>query len=236
MSPSQRVPLERRRRRPTQSGVVLSEELIVRTAMRLIDEPEGTGFSVRRLGIALGADPTAIYRYFENTEDLMAAVTDQIIGDSLVGYQPHPDWRIALREFGIRSYLHAQRHPRLAAFGAARVSLRANEFRAVDTGIALLRRAGFDPEHAVRFYHAFVDLVLGFAALDSAGAKLNSPERWTAVYSTLPEEKYPAVAEVREYIHSISGSAFETALDLLLSAIAAQSPRTTVCRGAQVVS
>jgi AcrR family transcriptional regulator len=203
----------------------LSEELIVRTAMRLIDDPDGPGFSLRRLGLALGADPTAIYRYFENTDDLLAAVTDQIIGDSQAGYEPHPDWRIALREFGIRVYRHAQRHPRLAVFGAARVSLRANEFRAVDTGIGLLRRAGFDPENAVRNYHAFVDLVLGFAALDAAGAPVNSPARWTAVYSSLPDDEYPAVAGVREHIHSMAGSAFETALDLLLSAIAAQAAR-----------
>ncbi|MDX3213763.1 helix-turn-helix domain-containing protein, partial [Streptomyces scabiei] len=59
-----RVPQERRRRRPTRSGVVLSEELIVDTALRLVGEHGPEALSVRRLGTALGCDPSALYRYF----------------------------------------------------------------------------------------------------------------------------------------------------------------------------
>jgi AcrR family transcriptional regulator len=220
-----RVTGVRRRRRPTQSGQVLSRELIVRTAMRLIDQPEGAGFSVRSLGIALGADPTAIYRYFRGTDDLMRAVTDQLIGDSLADFVPDDDWRVSLRGFAVRAYQHAQRHPRLAVLGASRVSLRQHEFRAVDTGIGLLRQAGFDPEDAVRYYHALIDLVLGYAALYAAGGTVNDdPEAWTAAYTALPEQDYPHIAAARQHIHTMSGSAFETALDLLLDAVAARAP------------
>ncbi|GAB3866477.1 TetR/AcrR family transcriptional regulator [Nocardioides maradonensis] len=222
-----RIPAVRRRRRPTQSGEVLSEELIVRTAMRLIDQPEGAGFSVRSLGIALGADPTAIYRYFRGTEDLMAAITDRLIGDALVDFVPDDDWRVALREFGVRFHSYAQRHPKLAVMGASRLSLRPNEFHAVDTGVGLLRAAGFGPRDAVRLYHAFIDLVLGYGALDAAGLTANPAERreaWTAAYTSLPRAEYPNVAATRRHIHTMSGSAFETALDVFLDGIAARVP------------
>ncbi|WP_460846724.1 TetR/AcrR family transcriptional regulator [Nocardioides ultimimeridianus] len=223
-----RVTAVRRRRRPTRSGEVLSEELIVRTAMRLIDQPEGAGFSVRALGIALGADPTAIYRYFRGTDDLMAAITDRLIGDSLADFVPDEDWRVALRDFGVRFHIYAQRHPRLVVLGAARVSLRSNEFRAVDTGIGLLRRAGFGPRDAVRYYHAFVDLVLGYAALDAAGAAVNPDdggESWTSAYTSLPKADYPNIAATRRHIHTMAGSAFETALDLFLDGIEVRAGR-----------
>ncbi|MGQ4331589.1 TetR/AcrR family transcriptional regulator, partial [Streptomyces hayashii] len=56
-----RVPQERRRRRPTRSGVVLSEDLIVETALRLIGEHGPEALGVHRLGTALGCDPSALY-------------------------------------------------------------------------------------------------------------------------------------------------------------------------------
>ena len=46
------------------SRVVLTEDSIVETSIRLIEESGSDRFTLRRLGEALGADPTAIYRHF----------------------------------------------------------------------------------------------------------------------------------------------------------------------------
>lgn len=52
------VPEEaRRRRRPTRQGTVLSERLIVETALRMVREHGSAGLSARRLGAALGRTP-----------------------------------------------------------------------------------------------------------------------------------------------------------------------------------
>ncbi|NUK13716.1 helix-turn-helix transcriptional regulator, partial [Streptomyces lunaelactis] len=65
------VPEEaRRRRRPTKSGAVLSQQLIVETALRMLQEHGSAGLTVRRLGTALGADPSTLYRYFNGIDDL----------------------------------------------------------------------------------------------------------------------------------------------------------------------
>lgn len=224
MTGPDRVAVVRRRRRPTLAGTVLSEELIARTAMRLLDDPEGGDLSVRRLGIALGADPSSIYRYFHGMEDLLLAVTDRMIGDALAGYEADPDWLTALRDLGHQIFAHAQRHPRLAVLASSRVSLRPNEFRTVDTGIGLLLRAGFGPEQAVRYYHAFIDMVLGYAAMYAAEVPSDSLSTWTATYRALPASDYPAVARARDHIHLLAGEAFDTAVDLLLDALAARAP------------
>ena len=51
------VPEDRRRpRRPTRSGTVLSEGLIVETALRMLREHGSTGFTGCRLGLALDVD------------------------------------------------------------------------------------------------------------------------------------------------------------------------------------
>lgn len=82
--PKQVVPEgARRRRRPTRQGSVLSETLIVRTALRVLKEHGSTGLTARRLGAALGADPSTLYRYFAGMDDLTRAIGEELMGRAL---------------------------------------------------------------------------------------------------------------------------------------------------------
>ncbi|MGG7569913.1 helix-turn-helix domain-containing protein [Streptomyces sirii] len=224
MAASERVPAERKRRRPTGSGVVLSADLIVDTARELIDAQGAQAFTVRKLGAALGADPSAVYRYFRNTEDLLLALADRLIGESMEGFVPSGDWAADLRDFGMRAYRSALRHPQVAAFSTVRVTGRPHEQRAVDTGIGLLLQAGFDDATAVRHYHAFVDTALGHAALDAGVLRLAPAQRaadeqaWQDAYGGLPADDFPSLHRVREHLPAMAASAVESSLDLLIAA------------------
>ncbi|MBZ4017824.1 TetR/AcrR family transcriptional regulator [Streptomyces purpurogeneiscleroticus] len=234
MAPPDRVPTERRRRRPTKSGVVLSAELILDAALELLDAHGAEALTIRRLGTALGADPSAVYRYYRGAEDLLLALGDRLIGEALDGFRPedHDDWAAALRDFGLRAYRAALRHPRVAVLSSYRVTRRPHEQRAVETGVGLLRRAGFDDATAVRHYHAFVDTVLGHAALDAAVLRLPADQRagdeqaWSEAYAQLPADAFPHLHAVRDHLPTMAGPAVEHALDLLLSALRAQAPST----------
>lgn len=229
MTAHDRVPSERRRRRPTRSGVVLTADAIVDQALHLIEAQGDLALTVRKLGAALGADPSAVYRYFRSSDDLLLAVSDRLIAESLEGFAPGDDWAAALREFGRRVYRSAQRHPRVAALSTARVTRRANEYRAVDTGIGLFLRAGFDTATAVRHYHVFIDTVLGHAALDAAVLRLPPEQRaaderaWEDAYAQLPADTHPHLHAARDDLALMATSAFEPTLDLLLTAFAAQA-------------
>lgn len=163
---------DRRRRRPTKQGVVLSEELIVETALRLIEEHGTEALSVRRLGRALGADPSSLYRYFRHTDDLMLAVADELIGRTLRTWRPSGDWLADLRDLGLRVHAGALAHPRAAVLSSYRVTGRVYEIQAVEAILGVLRGAGFPDVEAVRIYHAYVDQALAFGALDSANTAL----------------------------------------------------------------
>ncbi|MZD09427.1 TetR family transcriptional regulator [Streptomyces sp. SID5785] len=226
-----RVPQERRRRRPTRSGVLLSEDVIVDCALRLVGQHGPDALSVRRLGAALGCDPSALYRYFHDTDDLLLAVADRIIGEAMEGFEPElMDWQDGLREMGMRIHRGYRAHPRVAALAAFRVTRRVHEFRAVDTGIGLMLRGGFAPAEAVRWYSVFVDTVLGHAALDAAYLAMPDARRaaddraWGDVYAGLPPEGYPRLAAVREHLPSMGGSSFAGALELLVGALGAAAP------------
>lgn len=224
-----RVPQERRRRRPTRSGVLLSEDLIVETALRLIGEHGPEALSVRRLGAALGCDPTALYRYFHDTDDLVLAIADRIIGDAMAGFVAGDDWVASLREMALRVRAGYVAHPRAAAMAAHRVTRRVSEIKAVDTGIGLLLSAGFEPAAAARLYLAFIDTVLSHAATDAAFQALPRQQReadhraWRDVYQDLDPRTYPNLTAVRRELPAMADSSFEEAVELLLEALAARA-------------
>lgn len=210
--------------------MVLSDELIIDTALALIKEHGAEALTVRRLGAQLGADPSALYRYFRSTDDLLLALYDRLIGETMDGFVPGPDWVSSLRDFGHRVYDAHQRHPRLAALAASRVTRRPSEFRAVETGTGLLRQAGFGEREALRLYLTFIDTVLGFAALDASVVTLAPEARagdaaaWTETYAHLPAADYPNIAAARDELATMPVSSFDTALDLLLAALEAKAP------------
>ncbi|MER5748731.1 TetR/AcrR family transcriptional regulator [Streptomyces sp. NPDC002088] len=222
-------PAARRRRRPTKQGVVLSTELIVATALRLIEEHGADALSVRRLGRALGADPSSLYRYFRHTDDLMLAIADELIGRTLRAWHPTGDWRADLRDLGLRMHAGALAHPRAAVLSSYRVTGRVHEIQAVEAILGVLRGAGFPDEEAVRIYHAFVDQTLAFSALDSANRALPQAAReaeaavWRATYARLPAGTHPHIAATaRHLVATMRHSSYPAALDLLLSAAAAR--------------
>lgn len=215
---------DRRRRRPTKQGVVLSEQLIIDTALRMLREHGTTGLSARRLGLALGADPSAVYRYFRGMDGLTLAIGNALIGRALADWRPAGAWRADLRDLGIRIHAGYLAHPQAAVLTASRVSGRGHEIAADEAILGALRGAGFPDPAAVRIYHAFIDQCLGFAALDAAALALPAPARradrtvWARTYARLPAQQYPNLAATAPLLAArMNDSAYPAALDLLLA-------------------
>jgi AcrR family transcriptional regulator len=222
------VPEEgRRRRRPTRSGVVLSEQLIVETALRMLREHGSTGLTARRLGLALDCDPSALYRYFRGMDELTLAIGDTLIGQALRGWSPSGDWRDDLRTIGRRIHGAYLAHPQAAVLTTSRVTGRANELAADELVLGVLRAAGFPVRDAVGVYHAFIDQTLAFAALDAASLALpnaalhSDEEMWQSTYRRLPASTHPHIAEAAPLLGAeMVASAYPAALELLLDGVA----------------
>ncbi|MEU2261880.1 TetR/AcrR family transcriptional regulator [Streptomyces sp. NPDC019645] len=219
----------RRRRRPTKTGVVLSEQLIVTTALRMLREHGGEGLTARRLGAALGADPSTLYRYFRGMDELILAVGDELIGRALRGWRATDDWAADLRGLGLRIHAAYLAHPQAAVLTASRVSGRAHEIAADEAILGVLHRAGFPVPVAVRIYHCFIDQTLAFAALDAAALALPEAARradeavWQATYARLPVETHPHIAPAARYlVAEMNVSAYPAALDMLIESAASQ--------------
>jgi AcrR family transcriptional regulator len=211
------------RRRPTRAGVVLHPGMIIDAALRLIEAPGGNALTVRRLGVELGADPSAIYRYFRNVDALLIAVSDRLLSETLDEFVPRPYWADSLRALAEGIYRTMLRHPRLALLGAVRFTAGPNELRAAETGIGLLIDAGFAGCDAVRHYRDLIEAVWALAAIDASEM---TPEQERAegealagAYATLSASEYPNLASVRDELPALSDAAFPGVLDKLIGAL-----------------
>jgi AcrR family transcriptional regulator len=212
------------RRRRTAGGGQLSADRIIDAAESLLKYRGPEGLSARKLGAVLGADPTAIYRYFSGMDDLVLAVADRAIGRALTGFTVGDDWRAALRDIACRVHTAYVDHPNLALVAASRVTRRPNEMLFVETVLGILAQAGFNTAESVARYRALADTMLSFAAQD-AGVEILPPEvrcaddqSWQVAYGELSPETHPHIHRAQKLLaEQMTESSFYKALVFLLA-------------------
>jgi AcrR family transcriptional regulator len=226
MAAMARVIESRRRNTRTKAGAVLSSDVIVDAALALVGEHGAAGLSVRRLGTAIGCDPTAIYRYFASVDELFLAMGDRLIAHTVEGFEPGEDWKDNLRTLARRTYAEYVAHPRVAIAVASRVTGGAHERRIIDLVLGELRRAGFEGEQAVRLYRSFGDFILAFSAVDADflartdEVRAADIQRWNDAYRDVDPAQFPNLAAVAPIVIAHAEvSTFELCLELLLDQI-----------------
>lgn len=138
----------------------LSREVIAEAAMRLTLEQPNTPLTLARLGAALGADPTAIYRHFRNRDELLLHLVDRLFLEANDGFEPTDDWQASLTTLAMRLREALLRRPALAAEAAWRFTGGPNERVGVETTHSIFCGAGFEPEEALLYVRAFGEMVL----------------------------------------------------------------------------
>jgi AcrR family transcriptional regulator len=223
-------------RRPRRQRGSLTPELIVTESLRLLDAEGVSGFSLPRLGRALGADPTAVYRHFASKDDLVLAIADRLIADAMDGLVPGDCWIETLTDSARRLRRTYRAHPAAASLSACRTTQRPAEMSVVDALIGAVLAAGFTGPAAARTYRALGDFALAwcggeaaFLALDEQAQK-NDRAAWTRAYLPVDPAEHPNIWQVRKDLPDVSDDEiFETVLSLLTTGLVAQAPRPCGC-------
>src|SRR5579862_3022113 len=174
----------------------LTRELLVRESLRLLDKDGVPGFSLPKLGRALGADPTAVYRHFPSKDDLVLAIADALIEEAMAGFSPQDCWVETLAESARRLRRTYLAHPAAAALSSCRITQRPAELRIVNVVIGAVREAGFEGAEAAVIYRAIGDFSLywsgGEAAFWALDEKAQQTDRaaWTRAYLAAGEEEF----------------------------------------------
>jgi AcrR family transcriptional regulator len=214
----------------------LTRELLVRESLRLLDAHGVTGFSLPKLGRALGADPTAIYRHFASKDDLVLAIADALIEEAAAGLQPSDCWVRTLAEIARRSRRTYLAHPAAASLATYRTTQGPGEMRVVDMMLGALHTAGFNGKEAATVYRAFGDFCLfwgggeaAFFALDERAQQADT-EAWTRAYLVADRAVYPNIWRVREELPIVDDDdIFETILSFVLAGLVQRAPNPCGC-------
>jgi AcrR family transcriptional regulator len=226
-----RQPAVGKRRRRTRAGTDLSRDAYIDSAVNLI-EKRGVGvLSARTLAAAVGADPTALYRYFTGIDDVLLAVADRMIGIALDRWTPANDWLTSLADLARALYrVYANEFPLTGMAIATRTTGLPNEIRAVEITIGLLRDGGFDVETAARWFRSLSDFLLGQAMLDGAFTALPQQIQeadhatWRELPDRLTPEETPHAEAAAPHLRSMMlESSFEASLELILTGLAAMA-------------
>ena len=204
----------------------LSEDHILTEALALVDEAGLDGLTTRALGRRLGVDPTAIYRYFRNKEELLRALAEHIVNDSrALDAEGGGDLRGWIRGvcLGLRRALLA--HPAMTPIVVRRPARGANTWAATEQALDLLHQAGFSDTDAARVYQTMLFYTLGHAALEAPYAALGADRAADELaasrlmYLSLPASRYPNINRVAPYLYGSLDEQFTYGLDRLLDGL-----------------
>lgn len=204
----------------------LSRTRIVEGAAALIAEHGAEALSARRLGEALGCDPSALYRHFADMGELQREVGDHFLSGVRVGKRDGESWYAAVRRICIELRRVQLRQPRLAALVRAAPTRLSNELRITEALLRELTRGGFEPAEAAAAYHALIELTVGSAAIDAELAREPPAVRastygeWRQLYAALDPAEFPHAVVIAAHLYEgTADDRFLSALDALLAGL-----------------
>jgi len=149
----------------------------MRTALsrdRILDEAAAlaadttASFSMRRLADRLDVTPMALYKWFDNRDDLLRALTNRVSSDTPATVPDDGAWLDRALRFTIAIRANLLEYlPLLQIDGASR-RLAANVFREADEGLRLMTELGYTGADAVAAYRVMFWAILNFCLVIDA--------------------------------------------------------------------
>ena len=209
----------------------LSRELILEAALGIVGTDDMNELTMSRLGRALDADPSAVYRHFRNKDELLLAMADVQMEEVVRTYEPGDDPYANLRHMLWvlrRSYLS---RPGLARAVAPRFTGGAAETVLVRQMIDNVRSLGYDEVAAIARVRAAAEMTLGHIIMTAEVVSL--PRKAQAFelemarsYYTYPKQPLsPAPLEEQRAANRADGDeVYSTMLETFLAGLAAHAP------------
>jgi TetR/AcrR family tetracycline transcriptional repressor len=213
----------------------LTKQAVVDCALALGDAEGVEALTIRRIATELGVTPMALYWHFRNKEELLAGLGDQIWSELDTDIDPAASWDQQLRGL-LESLLQVLRvHPCASQLildgekqsGAALV--------ASETTLDVLRRGGFDPDHAAEIARSALWTGLMLVMSDNTyhpamtEAQKKEEQRKALVrLSLLPPDRYPCLVEAA--LPMSSGDTefhYSFGVDLFIAGVTAMAARGT---------
>ncbi|WP_433122513.1 TetR/AcrR family transcriptional regulator C-terminal domain-containing protein [Arthrobacter koreensis] len=223
------APPPRRPPEPDSAKPRLNRDLVLTTALRLVDSGGLEALSMRRLGQELQCDPMALYRYAASRAELLDGVTELVL-DELVIDADTSDWQEQLRRTAHAVRQLALQHPNAVPLLVTRplstpLGMRPlGMLHPLELILTLLIQTGFTPPDALQVYRAYYGFLYGHILNELQETVVNPEEEEPllrlALYR-LPPRDFPRLRELAPVLAEYDGAAeLDAGLDILLSGLA----------------
>jgi AcrR family transcriptional regulator len=209
----------------------LSREVVLTTALALVDAEGMEALTMRRLGNELGRDPMGLYRYARNRGDLLDGITELVL-DQLVIPTVGGHWQAQLRSTAHDFRALALAHPHVVPLLVTRplstpLGLRPlGTLRPLENILALLTGAGFAPASALHVYRAYYGFLYGHVLNELQEIVVDPEENEDLLrlgLHRLPARKFPQLRALAPVLADYDGAAeLEAGITILLDGLAAQ--------------
>jgi len=208
----------------------VTREVVLATALELIDLDGVDRLSMRRLAAALGRDPMILYRHAANKAALLDGVAETVLVQLKVD-PTDPDWAGQLRSVA-RDYRRlALAHPNVVPLLVTRplatpLGLRPpGTLRPLEDVLKLLIGAGFSGPDALHIYRAVFGFLHGHV-LDELQELIERPDEVSDLLRLglhrLPIDEFPLLRSLAPTLVAYDGAAeLERGLDILLAGLKA---------------
>lgn len=212
------------------TGTKITRDLVLTTALGLIDRHGIEHLSMRRLATALGCDPMTIYRHATNKAGLLDGVVESVFGELEVD-AADPDWAGQLRLIARRYRRLALAHPKVVPLLVTRplatpLGLRPpGTLRPLEGVLALLTKAGFSGPDALHVYRALFGFLTGHV-INELQELVDNPDEVDDLLRLglhrLPLAQFPLLRSLASTLASYDGATeLERGLDILISGLKA---------------
>lgn len=212
----------------------LSRELVLATALELVDAEGLDALTMRRLGQELNRDPMSLYRYAANRAALLDGVSELVFNELTIVPQD-PDWKAQLRHVAHDLRLLALRHPNVVPLLVTRplstpLGMRPlGTLRPLEQILSLLIDAGFAPPDALHIYRAYYGFLYGHI-LNELQEFIVDPEENEALLRLglhrLPAKDFPRLRALGPVLAEYDGAAeLDQGITILLSGLGAHLAR-----------
>jgi TetR/AcrR family transcriptional regulator, tetracycline repressor protein len=202
----------------------LTRDRVVAAARRIGADRGVEALTMRRLAVALGVMPNALYTYFPDKASILDAVLDDLLGDV-----ERPGRRVSWRR-GLIALMTSYRNvlvsqPGLIPLSVSRPMLGPNAMGLRESMLTLLRRGGLDDSATVTAFLALFAYTTGFAAFEAGRVpgKRDAKQRAAAreLYVALPDQDFPSTRALAPLLATRPGEVeFRRGLEALIDGFA----------------
>jgi AcrR family transcriptional regulator len=203
----------------------LDLDTVVDAALELFETEGLGGVTLRAVAKRCGVGTMTLYTYVATKEDLLAAISDRLIGEIELPEPGTMSWQEEVAAVFRSAHNVFMAHPNLARVALSQPIDGPNSYRGAEYALSALRRGGLPDEAAVAAFDALSSYTAGFTGRYAGRMAVYVPpaERLQRV-RRLPAAEFPTVLELAEpLVERDSKRDFEYGLMALISGIEASA-------------